>query len=102
MAMNRQTKRMLQKQGQLGDDGQPVAQRRQRQAPPPKHRDARVGPIQFLREVRGELRKVAWPTREEVIKYSIVVLVAVVLLTTLIFALDFVFGEGVLKLLNAD
>jgi hypothetical protein len=28
--------------------------------------------------------------------------VAVVLLTTLIFALDFVFGEGVLKLLNAD
>jgi preprotein translocase subunit SecE len=45
---------------------------------------------------------VAWPTREEVIKYSIVVLVAVVLLTTLIFALDFVFGEGVLKLLNAD
>ncbi len=58
--------------------------------------------MQFLREVRGELRKVAWPTRDEVIKYSIVVLVAVALLTTLIFALDFVFGEGVLKLLNAD
>jgi preprotein translocase subunit SecE len=103
MAMNRQTKRMLQKQGQLGADGEPVAQKRQRGTPPPqKNRDARVGPAQFVREVRGELRKVAWPTRAEVVKYSIVVLVAVVLLTALIFGLDFVFGEGVLKLLKAD
>ena len=73
MAMNRQTKRMLQKQGQLGADGEPVAQKRK---PPPaaKNREKRVGPLQFLREVRGELRKVAWPTRDEVVKYSIVVL----------------------------
>src|SRR5262245_50202021 len=101
MAMNRQTKRMLQKQGQLGADGEPVAQKR-RQAPPQKNRDARVGPVQFLREVRGELRKVAWPTRDEVIKYSIGVPFPVALLTSLICALDFVFGERVLKLLNAD
>jgi preprotein translocase subunit SecE len=101
MAMNRQTKRMLQKQGQLGADGEPVAQKRK---PPPaaKNREKRVGPLQFLREVRGELRKVAWPTRDEVVKYSIVVLVTVVFLTALIFALDYVFGEFVLKLLNAD
>lgn len=101
MAMNRQTKRLLQKQGQLGADGEPVAQKRR---PPPaaKNREARVGPLQFLREVRGELRKVAWPTRSEVVNYSIVVLVAVILLTGLIFLLDFVFGEFVLKLLNAD
>ncbi len=39
MAMNRQTKRMLQKQGQLGADGEPVAQKRQRQAPPQKNRE---------------------------------------------------------------
>jgi preprotein translocase subunit SecE len=103
MAMNRQTKRMLQKQGQLGADGEPVAQKRQRQAPPPqKNRDQRVGPVQFFREVRGELRKVAWPTRAEVINYSIVVLVTVVMLTALIFGLDYVFGEGVLRLLKAD
>ena len=102
MAMNRQQKRMLQKQGQLGADGEPVAQKRKPQQPPPKNRDARVGPVQFIREVRGELRKVAWPTRPEVVKYSIVVLVTVVLLTGLIFGLDFVFGEGVLKLLKAD
>jgi preprotein translocase subunit SecE len=101
MAMNRQTKRMLQKQGQLGADGEPVAQKR-KQAPPTKNRDQRVGPVQFFREVRGELRKVAWPTRPEVINYSIVVLVTVVLLTALIFGLDYVFGEGVLRLLKAN
>lgn len=100
MAMNRQTKRMLQKQGQLGDDGEPVAQKRKQ--PPPKQRDARVGPVQFVREVRGELRKVAWPTRPEVVNYSIVVLVTVVALTLLIFAIDFVFGEFVLRILKAD
>jgi len=87
----------------IGEYEEPVAQKRQRQAPPPqKNRDQRVGPVQFFREVRGELRKVAWPTRAEVINYSIVVLVTVVMLTALIFGLDYVFGEGVLRLLKAD
>jgi preprotein translocase subunit SecE len=99
MAMNRQTKRMLQKQGQLGDDGEPVAQKRK--APPPKNREQRVGPVQFLREVRGELRKVAWPTRSEVINYSIIVLITVVLLTTLIALLDWGFGSAILRIYNA-
>jgi preprotein translocase subunit SecE len=48
--------------------------------------------------VRGELRKVAWPTRPEVINYSIVVLFAVVVLTAYIATLDFAFGEAILKL----
>jgi len=102
MAMNRQTKRLLQRQGQLGPDGEAVATKRRPPQPAPKNRDARVGPVQFVREVRGELRKVAWPTRPEVINYSIVVLVAVVLLTALIFGLDWVFGNVVLKLLKAE
>jgi preprotein translocase subunit SecE len=48
--------------------------------------------------VRGELRKVAWPTRPEIINYSIIVLITVVVLTTYIATLDFVFGEAVFKL----
>jgi preprotein translocase subunit SecE len=98
MAMNREMKRMLRRQGQLGPDGEPVAARR-RQAPPmPREKEERTTPRQFLREVRGELRKVAWPTRSEVINYSIIVLVTVVILTTLIAALDYAVGEAVLKL----
>jgi preprotein translocase subunit SecE len=97
MAMNRQQKRMLQRQGQVGEDGAPVAKRRAPQAPPPKT-EARTSPAEFVREVRGELRKVAWPTRAEVINYSIIVLVAVVILTTIIATLDYGVGEAILKL----
>src|SRR3546814_3125385 len=82
MAMNRQQKRMLQRQGQVGADGEPVA--RKRQAPPaarPKPKEERTTPAQFVREVKGEMRKVAWPTRAEVINSSIIVLVALILLT---------------------
>ncbi|MET0729354.1 MAG: preprotein translocase subunit SecE [Acidimicrobiales bacterium] len=97
MAMNRQQKRMLQRQGQLGEDGAPAA--RKRSAPPaPRPKDDRTSPAQFLREVRGELRKVAWPTRPEVINYSIIVLVALVVLTAYVAALDYGFGKLLLKL----
>ncbi len=77
MAMNRAQKRMLQKQGALGADGEAVRERPQpRKAPAPRSQDApkekRATPREFLKEVRGELRKVAWPTRAEVVNYSII------------------------------
>lgn len=59
---------------------------------------ARTGPLQFLREVRGELRRVAWPTRRVVVSYSVVVLVTVVVMTLFVFALDQAFGQLVLGL----
>ena len=40
----------------------------------------------------------AWPTRAEVINYSIVVLMALLLLTGIIFGLDYVFAKGVIFL----
>ena len=75
MAMNRETKRMLQRQGQLGADGAPDAPQRRQPRPRRARQEKRTGPRQFVREVRAELRKVAWPTRAEVINYSIIVLV---------------------------
>jgi preprotein translocase subunit SecE len=105
MAMNRAQKRMLQKQGALGADGEAVREKPQprRQAPPPRGQDGapkekRASPRQFLHEVRGELRKVAWPTRAEVINYSIIVLVAIVVLTSFIALVDYGVSEFVLKL----
>ena len=101
MAMNRQTKRMLQRQGQLGPDGEPAAKQRPRTQPQQKTREERTGPVQFLREVRGELRKVAWPTRSEVINYSIIVFITVMVLMGFIALLDFVFGDFILRLVEA-
>jgi preprotein translocase subunit SecE len=56
----------------------------------------RTGVRQFLKEVRQELKKVLWPTRRELVTYTIVVLVTVVVLTTYVFGLDVVFSKFVL------
>jgi preprotein translocase subunit SecE len=97
MAMNRQTKRQLQRQGQLGADGAPATRKRPAPAAP-RPAEERTSPVQFLREVRGELRKVAWASRSEVVNYSIIVLFTVVILTAYIALLDFGFGEAIFRL----
>ena len=64
-------------------------------AAPPQER---TSPTQFLREVRSELRKVAWPSRSETINYSIVVLVTIVVLGSMIYGLDWLFSTFILDL----
>ena len=89
---------MLQRQGQVRPDGTPAP----RTPPRPQQRtpQQRLSPGQYTREVRAELRKVAWPTRPEVINYSLVVLFTIAILTALIFGLDYVFAKGVLFLFD--
>ena len=58
----------------------------------------RTKPLQFFREVIGELQKVAWPSRQEVVAYSVVVLVSAVVIATIIFGMDYVFTKGILTL----
>ena len=101
--MNRETKRLLQRQGQLDEEGRPSVKTRQ---PPPRPSTQggprafaeRTRPAEFLREVRGELRRVAWPTRPETLNSAVVVLAAVVVLTAFIFGLDTAFSKFVLYL----
>jgi preprotein translocase subunit SecE len=97
-------KRMMQRQGQVGPDGAPAAPKQRQPAPRPAARPTtaqRTRPAQFLREVRGELRKVAWPTRAEVVNYSTVVLATLVILILLILALDYTFSKSVLFLFKS-
>ena len=56
--------------------------------------------VEFGREVRSELRQVAWPTRQEVANSATVVILVLVLLVALIFLLNYAFSHGVLDLLN--
>ncbi|HTI21784.1 MAG TPA: preprotein translocase subunit SecE [Kutzneria sp.] len=49
----------------------------------------------FLREVVAELRKVIWPTRKNLLTYTIVVLVFVAVMVALVFGLDYAFFQGV-------
>lgn len=92
--MNRETKRRMAKSGVNPETGQRAPERRAPQAPSEKRE--RVGPGQFLGEVRSEMKKVAWPTRPEVINSTTIVLIAVVFMTALIFAFDFLSAKGVL------
>ncbi|MFZ4812702.1 MAG: preprotein translocase subunit SecE [Ilumatobacteraceae bacterium] len=86
--LNREQKRSLKRSGTLTEQGTVArAQPQARKAP-----DERVGPAQYLREVRDEMRKVAWPKWPEVRRFSIIVLVTVIIYTAYVSGLDSLFG----------
>jgi len=68
-----------------------------RMDPSSRPRRERTSVAQFMREVRLELRRVNWPSRREVASYSLVVLVAVSLLTLFVALIDQLFGQFVLQ-----
>jgi preprotein translocase subunit SecE len=99
--VNRETKRMMQRQGQMEADGSPSSrrapagtatktQRQQRGGAPVRKR---ATPVQFVREVRDEMRQVAWPSRSELINYTSVVLTTLIIMISLIFVLNLAFGK---------
>ena len=64
----------------------------------------RVGPVQFLREVRAEARKVTWTSWKETWITSVMVGIMVVMTALFFFGIDWIMGlgiSGVLKLANA-
>jgi len=50
----------------------------------------------FVREVVGELRKVIWPTRKELLTYTTIVIGFVTVMTSIVGLLDYGFAKGVL------
>ena len=89
--LNREQKRQLRKMGALDEKGRATRAPRQSQQQKKKHE--RVGVRQYLREVRDEMRKVAWPTRPEVRRYSIIVIITVVIYTAIVGGFDYLFGN---------
>lgn len=89
--MSRQFKRDMERQrdDQTDSAGESAA---------PPAASERTSAGQFLREVRGELKRVIWPSRREVTSYGMVVLVAVSLVTLFIFGLDQAFGWVVFEI----
>ncbi len=54
--------------------------------------------VRYLREVVAELSKVIWPTRNEMVTYSIVVVLFLVFMVALTWALDLAFAKSVLAI----
>ena len=58
----------------------------------------RTSPVTFYRQVVAELRKVVWPTQQQLITYFFVVLVFVLAVMLLVSVLDLAFGKLVFEL----
>jgi preprotein translocase subunit SecE len=74
--------------------------RERRKAVPDRRKRERVGFRQFLHEVRTELKRVAWPSRREVMTFTAVTLITSGVVTLYTFALDLGFKEAVLTFLE--
>lgn len=93
--MNRQYKRLMKKEQERKATAP-------RPAPTVQANRPRTKPREFVKEVIGELKKVAWPTRKEVVAYSTVVFVSVIVIAAIIFGMDYVFAKGVLFLYDIE
>ena len=86
--LNREQKRSLKKMGALDEQGRPT----RAPAPVARQKKERTTPASYIREVRDEMRKVAWPKWPEVRRFSLIVLTTVIIYTMFIFGLDSLFG----------
>jgi preprotein translocase subunit SecE len=101
--MNRQMKRMQERaerqQKRGGGERSSAPQAAARRAQTTEKRK-RTGARQFLKEVRMELKKVDWPSRRELVSYTIVVLATLIVTTAYVAGLDYVFSKSILDLLS--
>ena len=103
--MNRQMKRMqerAERQQKRGGGDRPTAPSvdARRAQVTERRKGKRTGARQFLKEVRQELKKVDWPSRTELVSYTIVVLATLIVTTTYVAGLDFIFSKSILDLLS--
>ncbi len=94
-----------------GAVGRSVERRRDRR-PAPKAKDAptaardrpakptRTGPVTFVRESVGELRKVVYPTGQQLLNYFVVVLVFVLFVIAYVSLLDLGLGWAIFKVFS--
>jgi preprotein translocase subunit SecE len=100
--MNREMRRLQEREDRR------LKQKRQQQQR--KRRPAKGGeqiPLmqrlrRFLREVRAELKRVSWPSREQLVAFTAVTVITSASLTLFIFGLDILFKDGLLFFLGGS
>jgi preprotein translocase subunit SecE len=107
--MNREMRRLMEREERLqkaekSNGGSAKAARRPRPgvagAPIVERKPIWVRLGTFFHEVRQELKKVSWPSREQLIAFTAICLVVIVVLTLVIFSLDIAMKEAVISLLT--
>ena len=87
---NRQIRRMTEK-----EERRNKGKRQERRAS-----GERTSIRQFLGEVRQELSRVSWPTRQEVITFTTVTVITSTAVTLFVFVLDLAFKATILELIR--
>jgi preprotein translocase subunit SecE len=87
--------------GEEADTGSRTGARAERaEAKPVKKKSA--GPIEFLQQVRAEMRKVTWTSRGETIVSTVMVLIMVALMSLFFFSVDQLLRFVVPRLLSIN
>lgn len=63
-------------------------------------RSTRTGPVKFVKESVGELRKVVYPTGQQLLNYFVVVLVFVLFVIAFVSLLDLAFGAAIFEIFS--
>lgn len=53
---------------------------------------AKISPLQFFRQVKQEVKKVSWPTKNEVVRTAIMVIILVAIAAAFFFFVDQILG----------
>ena len=61
---------------------------------------AKTSPIEFIRQVQTETRKVSWPTRQETVRTAIMVVIMTTILALFFLGVDSFFNLVVQQLLK--
>jgi len=56
--------------------------------------------VRYYRETVGELKKVVWPTRQEAVQLTTIVLIVIVVMATVLGSFDYLFTELFRWLIN--
>ncbi|MDT9408132.1 preprotein translocase subunit SecE [Corynebacterium rouxii] len=56
--------------------------------------------VSFVPEVASEMKKVIWPTAQQMMSYTLIVFAFLILVTALVSGIDFLAGLGVEKVLT--
>lgn len=65
-------------------------------------RSERTSPVTFYRQVVAELRKVVWPSQQQLVTYFIVVMAFVLFMIAIVSVLDLAFGKAVFAVFGGD
>lgn len=88
------------------DKGRPAKARTEKKGRATAKRDdsapthKRTGPVTFVKESVGELRKVVYPTGPQLLNYFVVVLIFVLFIIAIVSVLDLAFGWAILKIFS--